>query len=71
MLARTNFLINLRRIQRSVYRNYSRALTTQRNAPLPEPEILLTEYGELVNVRPMKRNHTPNERKYREGENLI
>lgn len=34
---------------------------------LPEPEVLLTEYGELVNIRPMKMDKTPDERKYREG----
>jgi hypothetical protein len=34
---------------------------------LPEPEILLTEYGELMNIRPMKMNKSPSERKYKEG----
>ena len=33
---------------------------------LPEPEVLLTEYGELVNVKPMKQIKVPDERKYRE-----
>ena len=35
------------------------------NPTLPEPEVLMTEYGELVNVRPLK-NNKDNERQFRE-----
>ena len=42
------------------------SLSVKTAPKIPEPEVLLTEYGELVNVKPMKEIKNPEERKYRE-----
>ncbi|CAI2365457.1 unnamed protein product [Moneuplotes crassus] len=66
MLARSKLFFKLRTSLFTQVRCFSNQITVNQADSLPEPEVLLTEYGELVNVKPMKRSKNPYERSYKE-----